>query len=183
MLHISLKWELLLVLLMEIIIFKKNIVSIIVYFFLNIALGGISSIIYFNFNYHWFYLLFILLIFIISGLIYLFKYKGILKKALYYEARIDGLKSKLFLFLDTGNKLYDNENNPIIIINKKYKNYLKASNNVIEINTINGSTKEVCYKCEGFYIKIKRKYIKFRGSIILRDNIGDGIIGLGLIGG
>ena len=85
MFHINLKWQLGLILIIAIIIFKKNIVALMVYFLLNTTLGGISSIIYFNYNYHWFYVLFILFLLLIIVLFYIFKYKGLIKRGLYYE--------------------------------------------------------------------------------------------------
>ena len=183
MFHINLKWQLGLILIIAIIIFKKNIVALMVYFLLNATLGGISSIIYFNYNYHWFYVLFILFLLLIIVLFYIFKYKGLIKGGLYYECIFKKKRRKLALFLDTGNRLYDDENKAVIIINAKYKTYCQKSLHSVDIETINGSTKEVCYKCNDLYIKIKRKYIRFTGSIIFRDNIGDGIIGLNVLGG
>lgn len=183
MLHINLKWQLGLILIIAIIIFKKNIVALMVYFLLNTTLGGISSIIYFNYNYHWFYVLFILFLLLIIVLFYIFKYKGLIKRGLYYECIFKKRRRRLALFLDTGNRLYDDENKAVIIINAKYKAYCQKSLHSVDIETINGSTKEVCYKCNDLYIKIKRKYIRFTGSIIFRDNIGDGIIGLNVLGG
>lgn len=183
MFHINLKWQLGLILIIAIIIFKKNIVALMVYFLLNATLGGISSIIYFNYNYHWFYVLFILFLLLIIVLFYIFKYKGLIKRGLYYECIFKKRRRKLALFLDTGNRLYDDENKAVIIINAKYKTYCQKSLHSVDIETINGSTKEVCYKCNDLYIKIKRKYIRFTGSIIFRDNIGDGIIGLNVLGG
>lgn len=183
MFHINLKWQLGLILIIAIIIFKKNIVALMVYFLLNATLGGISSIIYFNYNYHWFYVLFILFLLLIIVLFYIFKYKGLIKRGLYYECIFKKKRRKLALFLDTGNRLYDDENKAVIIINAKYKTYCQKSLHSVDIETINGSTKEVCYKCNDLYIKIKRKYIRFTGSIIFRDNIGDGIIGLNVLGG
>lgn len=183
MLHINLKWQLGLILIIAIIIFKKNIVALMVYFLLNATLGGISSIIYFNYNYHWFYVLFILFLLLIIVLFYIFKYKGLIKRGLYYECIFKKRRRRLALFLDTGNRLYDDENKAVIIINAKYKAYCQKSLHSVDIETINGSTKEVCYKCNDLYIKIKRKYIRFTGSIIFRDNIGDGIIGLNVLGG
>lgn len=183
MFHINLKWQLGLILIIAIIIFKKNIVALMVYFLLNTTLGGISSIIYFNYNYHWFYVLFILFLLLIIVLFYIFKYKGLIKRGLYYECIFKKRRRRLALFLDTGNRLYDDENKAVIIINAKYKAYCQKSLHSVDIETINGSTKEVCYKCNDLYIKIKRKYIRFTGSIIFRDNIGDGIIGLNVLGG
>lgn len=183
MFHINLKWQLGLILIIAIIIFKKNIVALMVYFLLNTTLGGISSIIYFNYNYHWFYVLFILFLLLIIVLFYIFKYKGLIKRGLYYECIFKKRRRRLALFLDTGNRLYDDENKAVIIINAKYKAYCQKSQHSVDIETINGSTKEVCYKCNDLYIKIKRKYIRFTGSIIFRDNIGDGIIGLNVLGG
>lgn len=183
MLHINLKWQLGLILIIAIIIFKKNIVALMVYFLLNTTLGGISSIIYFNYNYHWFYVLFILFLLLIIVLFYIFKYKGLIKRGLYYECILKKGRRRLALFLDTGNRLYDDENKAVIIINAKYKAYCQKSLHSVDIETINGSTKEVCYKCNDLYIKIKRKYIRFTWSIIFRDNIGDGIIGLNVLGG
>lgn len=183
MFHINLKWQLGLILIIAIIIFKKNIVALMVYFLLNTTLGGISSIIYFNYNYHWFYVLFILLLLLIIVLFYIFKYKELIKRGLYYECIFKKRRRRLALFLDTGNRLYDDENKAVIIINAKYKAYCQKSLHSVDIETINGSTKEVCYKCNDLYIKIKRKYIRFTGSIIFRDNIGDGIIGLNVLGG
>lgn len=183
MFHINLKWQLGLILIIAIIIFKKNIVALMVYFLLNATLGGISSIIYFNYNYHWFYVLFILFLLLIIVLFYIFKYKWLIKRGLYYECIFKKKRRKLALFLDTGNRLYDDENKAVIIINAKYKTYCQKSLHSVDIETINGSTKEVCYKCNDLYIKIKRKYIRFTGSIIFRDNIGDGIIGLNVLGG
>lgn len=183
MFHINLKWKLGLILIIAIIIFKKNIVALMVYFLLNTTLGGISSIIYFNYNYHWFYVLFILFLLLIIVLFYIFKYKGLIKRGLYYECILKKGRRRLALFLDTGNRLYDDENKAVIIINAKYKAYCQKSLHSVDIETINGSTKEVCYKCNDLYIKIKRKYIRFTGSIIFRDNIGDGIIGLNVLGG
>lgn len=183
MFHINFKWQLGLILIIAIIIFKKNIVALMVYFLLNTTLGGISSIIYFNYNYHWFYVLFILLLLLIIVLFYIFKYKGLIKRGLYYECIFKKRRRRLALFLDTGNRLYDDENKAVIIINAKYKAYCQKSLHSVDIETINGSTKEVCYKCNDLYIKIKRKYIRFTGSIIFRDNIGDGIIGLNVLGG
>lgn len=183
MFHINLKWQLGLILIIAIIIFKKNIVALMVYFLLNATLGGISSIIYFNYNYHWFYVLFILFLLLIIVLFYIFKYKGLIKRGLYYECIFKKRRRRLALFLDTGNRLYDDENKAVIIINAKYKTYCQKSLHSVDIETINGSTKEVCYKCNDLYIKIKRKYIRFTGSIIFRDNIGDGIIGLNVLGG
>lgn len=183
MFHINLKWQLGLILIIAIIIFKKNIVALMVYFLLNATLGGISSIIYFNYNYHWFYVLFILFLLLIIVLFYIFKYKGLIKRGLYYECILKKRRRRLALFLDTGNRLYDDENKAVIIINAKYKAYCQKSLHSVDIETINGSTKEVCYKCNDLYIKIKRKYIRFTGSIIFRDNIGDGIIGLNVLGG
>lgn len=61
--------------------------------------------------------------------------------------------------------------------------YFTIKEDLIEINTINGSTREVSYQCRDFYILIKRRYIRFTGSVIFRDNVGDGIIGLNVIGG
>ena len=183
MFHINLKWQLCLILIIAIIIFKKNIVALMVYFLLNTTLGGISSIIYFNYNYHWFYVLFILFLLLIIVLFYIFKYKGLIKRGLYYECILKKGRRRLALFLDTGNRLYDDENKAVIIINAKYKAYCQKSLHSVDIETINGSTKEVCYKCNDLYIKIKRKYIRFTGSIIFRNNIGDGIIGLNVLGG
>lgn len=183
MFHINLKWQLVLILIIAIIIFKKNIVALMVYFLLNATLGGISSIIYFNYNYHWFYVLFILFLLLIIVLFYIFKYKGLIKRGLYYECIFKKRRRRLALFLDTGNRLYDDENKAVIIINAKYKTYCQKSLHSVDIETINGSAKEVCYKCNDLYIKIKRKYIRFTGSIIFRDNIGDGIIGLNVLGG
>lgn len=183
MFHINLKLQLGLILIIAIIIFKKNIVALMVYFLLNTTLGGISSIIYFNYNYHWFYVLFILFLLLIIVLFYIFKYKGLIKRGLYYECIFKKRRRRLALFLDTGNRLYDDENKAVIIINAKYKAYCQKSLHSVDIETINGSTKEVCYKCNDLYIKIKRKYIRFTGSIIFRDNIGDGIIGLNVLGG
>lgn len=183
MFHTNLKWQLCLILIIAIIIFKKNIVALMVYFLLNATLGGISSIIYFNYNYHWFYVLFILLLLLIIVLFYIFKYKGLIKRGLYYECIFKKKRRRLALFLDTGNRLYDDENKAVIIINAKYKAYCQKSLHSVDIETINGQTKEVCYKCNDLYIKIKRKYIRFTGSIIFRDNIGDGIIGLNVLGG
>lgn len=183
MFHINFKWQLGLILIIAIIIFKKNIVALMVYFLLNTTLGGISSIIYFNYNYHWFYVLFILFLLLIIVLFYIFKYKGLIKRGLYYECILKKGRRRLALFLDTGNRLYDDENKAVIIINAKYKAYCQKSLHSVDIETINGSTKEVCYKCNDLYIKIKRKYIRFTGSIIFRDNIGDGIIGLNVLGG
>lgn len=183
MFHINFKWQLGLILIIAIIIFKKNIVALMVYFLLNTTLGGISSIIYFNYNYHWFYVLFILFLLLIIVLFYIFKYKGLIKRGLYYECVFKKRRRRLALFLDTGNRLYDDENKAVIIINAKYKAYCQKSLHSVDIETINGSTKEVCYKCNDLYIKIKRKYIRFTGSIIFRDNIGDGIIGLNVLGG
>ena len=183
MFHINLKWQLGLILIIAIIIFKKNIVALMVYFLLNTTLGGISSIIYFNYNYHWFYVLFILFLLLIIVLFYIFKYKGLIKRGLYYECIFKKKRRRLALFLDTGNRLYDDENKAVIIINAKYKAYCQKSLHSVDIETINGQTKEVCYKCNDLYIKIKRKYVRFTGSIIFRDNIGDGIIGLNVLGG
>lgn len=183
MFNINLKWQLGLILIIAIIIFKKNIVALMVYFLLNTTLGCISSIIYFNYNYHWFYVLFILFLLLIIVLFYIFKYKGLIKRGLYYECILKKGRRRLALFLDTGNRLYDDENKAVIIINAKYKAYCQKSLHSVDIETINGSTKEVCYKCNDLYIKIKRKYIRFTGSIIFRDNIGDGIIGLNVLGG
>lgn len=109
MFHINLKWQLGLILIIAIIIFKKNIVALMVYFLLNATLGGISSIIYFNYNYHWFYVLFILFLLLIIVLFYIFKYKGLIKRGLYYEAFLKKRRRRLALFLDTGNRLYDDE--------------------------------------------------------------------------
>ena len=107
MFHINLKWQLGLILIIAIIIFKKNIVALMVYFLLNTTLGGISSIIYFNYNYHWFYVLFILFLLLIIVLFYIFKYKGLIKRGLYYECIFKKRRRRLALFLDTGNRLYD----------------------------------------------------------------------------
>ena len=111
-----------------------------VYFLLNTTLGGISSIIYFNYNYHWFYVLFILFLLLIIVLFYIFKYKGLIKRGLYYECILKKGRRRLALFLDTGNRLYDDENKAVIIINVKYKAYCQKSLHSVDIETINGST-------------------------------------------
>lgn len=182
-LHFNIRWEWCFIMLVAVISFRANWLAALVYFLLNATLGGISSILYFNYNYHWFYLLIILVIFLLIIFYYLYKYKGLVKKGLYYEAKLKGSAKKLFLYLDTGNKLFDNKNRAVIILNKKYMRYFTIKEDLIEINTINGSTREVSYQCRDFYILIKRRYIRFTGSVIFRDNVGDGIIGLNVIGG
>lgn len=181
--HYDIKIEFVFILIIGIITFEHRPFPIFIYFFLNVSLGGIANVIYNSFNYHWYYTVIIILCYLTMIFIF-FKYnKRIIHRGLYYKARFKNEGVDILLFLDTGNSLVDYDNQPVIILNKKYIKYLSMSSRYIEISTINGRSKEACYKCNDLYIKINKRYVKYKGSIILKSNVFDGIIGLKAIGG
>lgn len=183
-LNINVKIEILLIILISLISFTvKKILSIIIYILLNTSLGGIANIIYLNYNYHFKYLYILLLVYLIIIFLYKLKYKNIPKISLYYSILIKDINIRIKVYLDTGNLLVDNNKEGILILNIKYKSDLFINNGYINISTINDTLKEECFKCKNLYIKYKRKYHKFKGSIIFKDINQEGIIGLKSIGG
>ncbi len=182
--NINIKIEILFIFLISLILFNiKNILSIMIYIMLNTSLGGIANIIYLNYNYHYQYLYILIIVYLIIIFLYKVKYKNIPKISLYYTVLIKDINTKINAYLDTGNLLVDNNKEGILILNIKYKSDLFINNGYINISTINDTLKEECFKCKNLYIKYKRKYHKFKGSIIFKDINQECIIGLKSIGG
>lgn len=182
--NINIKIEILFIFLISLISFNiKNVLSIMIYMMLNASLGGIANIIYLNYNYHYQYLYILIIVYLIIVFLYKVKYKNIPKISLYYTILIKDINIRINAYLDTGNLLVDNNKEGILILNTKYKSDLFINNGYINISTINDTLKEECFKCKNLYIKYKRKYHKFKGSIIFKDINQEGIIGLKSIGG
>lgn len=152
-----------------------------IYLMLNFMLGGMSEQLYLIINNFFAVILGLFLIYLVIFIV--FYSKKFKNKSLYYEILITDNKKryKLVGYCDTGNFLTDENNIPIVFINKKIK-VGKYKKNII-VNTVSLSKELRLYEVDSFLIKINKKYIKKDVYLAYGDISFMVLFGLDILGG
>lgn len=161
----------------------KAILEAIIYWMLNITLGGTSGIIYkLNTNPYLVYLA-ITLIFGIFNVYFAYKRLHYRNTHFEYQIRIiDNNKNYQFIgFCDTGNFLLSNGNIPIVFMNKKIKigKFVKY----LDCQTVTGKRRIRLYKVDKFQLLINGSYYEKDVYLSYADINYQMMFGLALLGG
>ncbi len=164
---------------------KHKVKTSLLYLAFNIMLGGMAEILYLGGILNGYILLISLVFLLCLLMIYKIVFKGIKSKNLIYQLIIIENKKKIVLdaYLDTGNFLQDYNNNPVIVVNKRFKNYFKRPSSTVPCQTVNNISYMNTYKFEKGYIKLNNHYKEIEGSIVFSNIAFEGMIGLDIIGG
>lgn len=184
--HILLPVQVILIIVICYITFhKQKIKASLLYLAFNMMLGGLAEILYLGGELNWYLLLIILSALLILIITYKVVFKKIKDKALIYQMIIIERKKRLVLdvYLDTGNFMQDEHNNPVIIVNNKYKKIFKRKDSMVLCQTVNNTSFLPTYKFDNAYIKLDGHYIEVDGTIVFSNIAFEGMIGLDILGG
>lgn len=164
--------------------FNQKIKIIICYYLFNFLLGGLALYLY-NISLNLFYIIILMLTFLMIIDEALFKSNFINLEILHYNLKIKDYKDNIFMlnsYLDTGNFLFDDDNIPIVILQKKYEKILKLKyKKSFSINTISTNNTLKIYEVKAFYVLIENIYVKKEVYIGFGQIKHQAIVGLAVI--